>query len=112
MIDISVEGIFAGACLALTLTPGLKMLLIASQSFSQGKASGFSGRNSGGTYCHTLAAALGLSQLLINIPDAVRSAGAAYLPFLAWKAFTSSAPSKLAYGALTLTTLLRIFGKA
>nr|WP_275087338.1 LysE family translocator [Pseudomonas congelans] len=65
-----------------------------------------------GTYCHTLAAALGLSQLLINIPDAcdaVRFAGAAYLPFIAWKAFTSSAPSKLTDGAPTSTTLLCIF---
>lgn len=114
MIDICVAVIFAGACLALTLTPGPDMLLIASRSMSQGKASGFVSLAGiqVGTYCHALAAALGLSQLLINMPaayDAVRFAGAAYLAFLAWKAFTSTASPLLADGALASTPLLHIF---
>jgi threonine/homoserine/homoserine lactone efflux protein len=90
------------------------MLLIASRSMSQGKASGFVSLAGiqVGTYCHAQAAALGLSQLLINIPaayDAVRFAGAAYLAFLAWKAFTSTAPPLVADRALASTPLLRIF---
>ncbi|MFA0920403.1 LysE family translocator [Pseudomonas tremae] len=114
MIDISEAGIFAGACLALTLTLGPDMLLIASRNMGQGKASGFVSLAGiqVGTYCRALTAALGLSQLLINILaayDAVRIVGAAYLAYLAWKAFTSSAPSQLTDDALASTTLLCIF---
>jgi threonine/homoserine/homoserine lactone efflux protein len=114
MIDISVAVVFAGACLALTLTPGPDMLLIASRSISQGRASGFVSLAGiqVGTYCHALAASLGLSQLLINIPtayDVVRFVGAAYLAFLAWKAFTSTASPLKANGALASTPLPRIF---
>lgn len=114
MIDLSVAVLFAGACLALTLTPGPDMLLIASRSLSQGRASGFVSLAGiqVGTYCHALAAALGLSQLLINIPaayDAVRFLGAAYLAFLAWKAFTSTTSPLKADGTLASTPLLRIF---
>lgn len=49
--------------------------------------------NQVGTYCHALAAAFGLSQLFLVVPvayDVVRYAGAAYLLYLAWKAFRSS----------------------
>ena len=113
MIDVSVLLLFAGACLALTLTPGPDMLLIASRSMSQGRASGFVSLAGiqVGTYCHALAAALGLSQLLINVPaayDAVRYAGAAYLVFLAWKAFSSPSPLR-ADADLAPTPLLSIF---
>ncbi|MCD5990800.1 MULTISPECIES: LysE family translocator [Pseudomonas] len=114
MIDFSVALLFAGACLALTLTPGPDMLLIASRSMSQGRASGFVSLAGiqAGTYCHALAAALGLSQLLIAVPtayDVVRFAGAAYLAFLAWKAFTSTASPLVASGSLASTPLARIF---
>ncbi|MDH0746985.1 LysE family translocator [Pseudomonas sp. GD03842] len=114
MIDISVAVLFTGACLALTLTPGPDMLLIASRSMSQGRASGFMSLAGiqVGTYCHALAAALGLSQLMVNIPtayDVVRFVGAAYLAFLAWKVFTSAASPLKADGTLTPTPLLRIF---
>lgn len=95
MIELSVLALFAGACLALNLTPGPDMLLIASRSLSQGRVSGFVSLAGiqAGTYCHALAAALGLSQLFVSVPvayDVVRLAGAAYLAFLAWKAFTST----------------------
>lgn len=71
------------------------MLLIASRSISQGRASGFAtlAGIQVGTYCHALAAALGLSQLFLVVPlayDIVRYAGAAYLLYLAWQAFRSS----------------------
>jgi threonine/homoserine/homoserine lactone efflux protein len=90
------------------------MLLIASRSISQGKASGFVSLAGiqVGTYCHALAAALGLSQLLINVPaayDSVRFAGATYLVFLAWKALISTAPPLVADGALASIPLMRIF---
>ncbi len=114
MIDVSVALLFAGACAALTLTPGPDMLLIASRSLSQGRASGFVSLAGiqAGTYCHALAAALGLSQLMAAVPaayDLVRFAGAAYLAFLAWKALTSSSSPLAPDEALTPTPLLRIF---
>jgi threonine/homoserine/homoserine lactone efflux protein len=93
--DLSTLAFFAVACLALTATPGPDMLLIASRSVSQGAAAGFAtlAGIQAGTYCHALAAALGLSQLFLAVPlayDIVRYAGAAYLLYLAWKAFRST----------------------
>jgi threonine/homoserine/homoserine lactone efflux protein len=98
MLDFSTLALFAVACLALTATPGPDMLLIASRSATQGKASGFATLVGiqAGTYCHALAAAFGLSQLFLAVPlayDAVRYAGAAYLLYLAWKAFRSPGTS-------------------
>lgn len=63
---------------------------------SQGRRAGFAtlAGIQVGTYCHALAAALGLSQLFVAVPlayDAVRFAGAAYLLYLAWKTFRSDA---------------------
>ena len=95
MPDLSTLALFAVACLALTATPGPDMLLIASRSASQGRAAGFASLAGiqVGTYCHALAAAFGLSQLFLAVPvayDIVRYAGAAYLMYLAWKAFRAS----------------------
>ena len=95
MPDFATLALFAAAALAFCATPGPDMLLIASRSVSQGKASGFAtlAGIQVGTYCHALAAALGLSQLFLVVPvayDVVRYAGAAYLLYLAWQAFRSS----------------------
>lgn len=114
MIDPSVAILFAGACLALSLTPGPDMLLIASRSLSQGRASGFMSLAGiqAGTYCHALAAALGLSQLFVAVPlayDVVRFVGAAYLAFLAWKAFTTKRPALAIEARPATTPLLTIF---
>src|ERR1700676_2874212 len=92
MPELSTLALFAVACLALTAIPGPDMLLIASRSASQGRAAGFASLAGiqVGTYCHALAAAFGLSQLFLAVPlayDVVRYAGAAYLLYLAWKAF-------------------------
>jgi len=95
MPDFSTLLIFAAAALALTATPGPDMLLIASRSAAQGRVAGlatFAGI-AVGTYCHALAAALGLSQLFVAVPiayDIVRYVGAAYLLYLAWNAFKSN----------------------
>jgi threonine/homoserine/homoserine lactone efflux protein len=95
MPDLSTLALFAVACLALTATPGPDMLLIASRSASQGRASGFAtlAGIQAGTYCHALATAFGLSQLFVAVPlayDVVRYAGAAYLLYLAWKTVRST----------------------
>lgn len=95
MPDLATLALFAAAALALCATPGPDMLLIASRSISQGRASGFAtlAGIQVGTYCHAFAAALGLSQLFLVVPlayDIVRYAGAAYLLYLAWQAFRST----------------------
>ena len=95
MVDLSTLALFAVAALALTATPGPDMLLIASRSMSQGRGAGFAtlAGIQVGTYCHALAAALGLSQLFLIVPvayDVVRYAGAAYLLYLAWKTFRAN----------------------
>lgn len=95
-MDFSALFIFSLAALALTATPGPDMLLLASRSAAQGRVAGLAtwSGTAAGTYCHALAAALGLSQLFLAVPvayDVVRYAGAVYLLYLAWKAFTSKA---------------------
>jgi threonine/homoserine/homoserine lactone efflux protein len=70
MPEFSTLMLFAAACVALTVTPGPDMLLIASRSVSQGRWSGFvtlAGIQAG-TYVHAAAAAFGLSQLFIRVP--------------------------------------------
>ena len=107
MIDVSTLLLFTGACLALAMTPGPDMLLIASRSLSQGQGAGFASLAGIqlGTYCHALAAALGLSQLFVSVPlayDALRLAGAAYLLYLAWKTLRSGSNLQLSAGLQTI----------
>lgn len=92
--NLSALALFAVACLALASFPGPDMLLIASRSATQGRMAGFASLAGiqVGTYCHTLACALGLAQLFVAVPmayDIVRYVGAAYLLYLAFKAFRS-----------------------
>ena len=98
MPDVSTLVVFSVACLALTMTPGPDMLLIASRSAAQGRASGFAtlAGIQAGTYCHVLAAAFGRSQRFLAVPiayDAVRYAGAAYLLYLAYRTVRSAGPA-------------------
>jgi threonine/homoserine/homoserine lactone efflux protein len=114
MQDFSTLAVFAAACLALTVTPGPDMLLIASRSASQGRTAGFTtlAGIQAGTYCHAIAAALGLSQLFLAIPvayDVVRWAGAAYLLLLAWKTFRADGVSFSPSHDLNRHPLWRIF---
>jgi threonine/homoserine/homoserine lactone efflux protein len=88
MPDLSTLLLFSAACLALTVTPGPDMLLIASRAAAQGRKAGFLtyAGIAAGCYCHALAVALGLAQLFTLVPiayDIVRFAGAAYLIYLA-----------------------------
>lgn len=94
MPDFSTFILFAAAALVLTATPGPDMLLIASRSVSQGRSAGFLtyAGIAAGTYCHAIAAGLGLSQLFLTVPVAyeiVRWAGCLYLLYLAYKTIRS-----------------------
>lgn len=93
MIDPQTLLLFSLASFALTASPGPDMLLIAARSVAQGRMAGFVTYLgvAAGSFCHAIALAVGLSQLFLAVPyayDAVRFAGAAYLLYLAWQAFT------------------------
>lgn len=114
-MDTNTLLLFAAACVALTATPGPDMLLIASRTISQGRKAGFvtlAGIQVG-TYFHAIAAAAGLSQLMLVLPmiyDIVRWLGAAYLLYLAyvtwWSAnATTAKPSTIA--AIPLAAIFR-----
>lgn len=116
MPDLSILMIFAVAALVLTATPGPDMLLIASRSVSQGRAAGFLtyAGIAVGTYCHALAAGLGLSQLFLAVPaayDIVRAAGCAYLLYLAWKTLRPDETGFSPSSGLVQLSRARIFGE-
>ncbi len=114
MPDFSTLILFAAAALVLTATPGPDMLLIASRSVSQGRSAGFL-TYAGialGTYCHAMAAALGLSRLFLTVPVAyeiVRWAGCAYLLYLAVKTLRSQGAAFAPSAGLKRLTGRRIF---
>ncbi|MCB2033674.1 MAG: LysE family translocator, partial [Ottowia sp.] len=83
--------LFALAALLLVLTPGPNMVYCVSRSLTQGPRAGLLSLVGVvlGFLVHLLAAALGLTALLLAVPmafDAIRVAGAAYLLWLAWQA--------------------------
>jgi threonine/homoserine/homoserine lactone efflux protein len=116
MPDFSTIMLFAAACMVLTATPGPDMLLIASRSISQGRAAGFL-TYAGialGTYCHALAAALGLSQLFVAVPmayEVIRWAGCAYLMYLAWRTIRTEGTRFSPTTALKRFSMKRILGE-
>lgn len=91
MLTAQELGWFALAALVLVLTPGPNMIYCISRTLCQGRAAGLMSLAGVllGFLVHLLAAALGLTALLMAVPlafDAIRLAGAAYLLWLAWQA--------------------------
>lgn len=116
MPDFSTLMLFSAAALVLTATPGPDMLLIASRSVSQGRSAGFLtyAGIAAGTYCHAIAAALGLSQLFVTVPVAyeiVRWAGCAYLLYLAYKTLRSQSSAFAPSSGLKKLSGTRIFSE-
>ena len=114
MPEFSTLILFAAASLVLTATPGPDMLLIASRSVSQGRSAGFLtyAGIAVGTYCHAIAAALGLSQLFLTVPIAyeiVRWAGCAYLLYLAYKTLRAQSSAFAPSAGLKKLSTKRIF---
>jgi threonine/homoserine/homoserine lactone efflux protein len=114
MPDTATLILFATACLALTVSPGPDMLLIASRSASQGRAAGFAtlAGIQVGTFVHAAAAALGLSNLFVLVPaayDTVRWAGAVYLLYLAWTTWRSAGTAITGSRTPTATPLWVMF---
>jgi threonine/homoserine/homoserine lactone efflux protein len=90
--------LFAGAALIMVLTPGPNMIYLVSRSISQGRRAGVISLL--GVVCgflvHMLAAAAGLSALLLAVPlayEVVKWAGALYLLWMAWQAVKPGARS-------------------
>lgn len=82
------------AALTLNLTPGADMSYVIARSAGQGRAAGIGSALgiAAGSLVHSLLAALGLSALVMQSEAAfqvVKFAGAAYLLYLAWKAWRS-----------------------
>jgi threonine/homoserine/homoserine lactone efflux protein len=97
--------LFALAALLLVLTPGPNMVYCVSRSLVQGPRAGLLSLVGVvlGFGVHLLAAALGLTALLMALPmafDALRIAGAAYLLWLAWQAVRPGAAAPLQPRAL------------
>jgi threonine/homoserine/homoserine lactone efflux protein len=91
MPSVQSLGLFALACLLLTLTPGPNLLYLVSRTLCQGRRAGIVSLawTSFGFVFHVVAAALGLSTIFLTVPilyDAMRYVGAAYLLWLAWDA--------------------------
>jgi threonine/homoserine/homoserine lactone efflux protein len=81
--------LFALAVLLLALTPGPVWIYLISRTLTQGRRAGYFSLIGvmAGVLVHLMAAALGLSALLLALPaafDAIKLAGAAYLLWLAW----------------------------
>jgi threonine/homoserine/homoserine lactone efflux protein len=82
-------GLFAFAVLLLALTPGPVWVYLLSRTLTQGRRAGYFSLIGvmAGVMVHLMAAALGLSAVLLAVPaafDAIKLAGAAYLLWLAW----------------------------
>lgn len=93
--------LFAAASLILALTPGPNWVYLLSRTLCQGRRAGlvsWGGTTFGFTF-HMVAAAIGLSALLLAVPyayDAVRLAGAGYLLWLAYATLRGAAGSAFA----------------
>lgn len=84
---------FVGAAFVLYLTPGADMMFTLASGMAGGPRAGLAAACgiATGVLVHVSAAAAGLAVLVAASPmalDVIRYAGAAYLAFLAWQAFT------------------------
>lgn len=91
MVPLHDLGWFALATLAMALTPGPNMLYCVSRTLSQGRRAGLVSLAGvlAAFVVHMLAAAFGLTALLLAVPfafGAIKALGAAYLAWLAWQA--------------------------
>jgi threonine/homoserine/homoserine lactone efflux protein len=115
MLDLSTLPVFILAALVLLLTPGPAVLYIVARSLDQGRVAGLVSVLSieVGNFFHVVAAALGLSALLVSSAlafTAVKYLGAAYLVYLGLRRLLArdEAPSQV---RVERQSLRRIFGQ-
>lgn len=94
MIDLNYWMVFFGAALALNLSPGPDLIYVLSKTVAQGTKVGLASAAGvwTGAFVHVLAAAFGLSAILMASAEAftvVKHAGAAYLIYLGIQALRS-----------------------
>ncbi|GIK97610.1 MAG: RhtB family transporter [Alphaproteobacteria bacterium] len=114
--DWSLLAPFLVAALALNLTPGVDMTYVLARSVSQGRPAGLLSALgiATGSLVHTLAAAIGLSALLLHSQAAflaVKYAGAAYLLYLAWRALRDGHGAATAAAGRPAATLGRVYAE-
>jgi threonine/homoserine/homoserine lactone efflux protein len=111
-------GLFILAGVILNITPGVDLLYITSRSAAQGKKAGVVAALGIGAGCivHVLAAALGLSMILVSSSvafTAVKYLGAAYLVFLGLTTLLSlKHQEKVATQVVAVLPLTKIFRQA
>ncbi|MES2941162.1 MAG: LysE family translocator [Pseudomonadota bacterium] len=91
MLTLTQLGWFALAAFVLVLTPGPNMIYCISRTLCQGRAAGMLSLAGVllGFVAHAMAAAFGLTALLMAVPFAfgvIKAVGAAYLLWMAWQA--------------------------
>ena len=105
---------FALLALGMVLTPGPNMVYVVSRSVCQGRKAGLISLGGVGLafIVYMLAAALGITSLLMAVPfayDVLRFAGAAYLGWLAWQALKPGGSSPFAVQQLPVDSPRRLF---
>ncbi|HKW84256.1 MAG TPA: LysE family translocator [Burkholderiaceae bacterium] len=105
---------FALLALGMVLTPGPNMVYVASRSICQGRRAGLISLAGVGLafIVYMLAAALGITSLLMAVPfayDALRLAGSIYLGYLAWQALKPGGRSPFAVQSLPADSPRRLF---
>lgn len=105
---------FALLALGMVLTPGPNMVYVVSRSICQGRKAGLISLGGVGLafIVYMLAAALGITSLLMAVPfayDTLRFAGAAYLGYLAWQALKPGGSSPFAVQQLPVDCPRRLF---
>ena len=106
--------LFAAAAFVLVLTPGPNMIYVVSRSVCQGRRAGVISLAGviGGALVHMLAAAAGLSAILLAVPvayEVLRWAGALYLLCLGWQAIGPGASSPFTPRQLPIDPPRRLF---
>lgn len=114
VFELQTLGIFLVAVTVLMVTPGPDILFITANGIAQGPKAGIvSALGVGlGAVVHTVAAALGMSALLLASPlafDIVRYLGAAYLAWLGYQAIRDPAMLDLRVAAARRLSLWRVF---
>jgi threonine/homoserine/homoserine lactone efflux protein len=105
---------FALLALGMVLTPGPNMVYVVSRAVCQGRRAGLISLGGVGLafIVYMLAAALGITSLLMAVPfayDTLRFAGAAYLGWLAWQALKPGGRSPFAVQPLPVDSPHRLF---
>lgn len=105
---------FALLSLGMVLTPGPNMVYVVSRSICQGRRAGLISLGGVGLafVVYMLAAALGITSLLMAVPfayDTLRLVGAAYLGWLAWQALKPGGRSPFAVQQLPVDSPRRLF---